>query len=127
MSSPSFSTMSSDRSTAYLRALDDCRRAPQYSILTPVGELTCTTWPLMEDDTKGWRTVRRCMKTCRRHQCRSCDRGVSRRARVRTNEQLDEEADLENWDDVEHYGRVTYVQAPTYEHNGALFDIGSRF
>jgi hypothetical protein len=112
---------------AYERALEDCRLAPQYSVLTPVGEMTCTTEPLMEDDTKGWKTVRRCMKTCRRHQCRSCDRGTSRQARVRTNEQLDEEADLDNWDDIEHYGRATYANAPVFEHNGSLFDIGSRF
>jgi len=131
---PIFSTMSSEqvarvheRRDAYIRRLADCRRAPQYTILTPVGELTCTSEPLMEDDTKGWRTVRRCMKTCRRQQCRACERGISRRGRIRTDEELDEDADLENWDDVEHYGRVTYTSGSTYEHNGALFDIGSRF
>lgn len=121
------STMSSQRHNAYLIALAECRASPQYTVLTPVGEIACTTEPLMEDDTKGWRTVRRCMKTCRRHQCRACDRGLSRRARVRTNEELDEEADLDNWEDVEHYGRSTYTTGPVYEHNGALFDIGSRF
>jgi hypothetical protein len=112
---------------AYEHALDECRRAPQYTMLTPIGEMTCTTEPLMEDDTKGWQTVRRCMKTCRRQQCRACQRGISRKGRIRDADELEEDANLENWDDVEHYGRSTYVNAPVFEHNGSLFDIGSRF
>jgi hypothetical protein len=28
---------------------------------------------------------------------------------------------------VEHYGGSTYVNTTNYEHNGSLFDIGSRF
>jgi hypothetical protein len=68
------------------------------------------------------------MTTCRRKRCRDCERGVSRIYRIRSDEELEEEADLDNWEDVEHSGRVTYTQtAPAYEHNGSLFDLGSRF
>jgi hypothetical protein len=48
--------------------------------------------------------------------------------KVKTVIDLEEESKLDNWDDVEHYGRATYVNTERpYEHNGALFDIGSRF
>jgi len=65
----------------------------------------------MEDDTKGWQVV-----SYRRHV-----------KKVKTQEQLDDDADLNNWDDVEHYGGATYVNTNNFEHNGSLFDIGSRF
>jgi hypothetical protein len=122
MSTSSFSTIND-----YRRAQDDCRIAPQYSILSPIGQIPVTCYPLRADDNKGWRTVRRCVRTCRRQACRACDRGLSRRGHGRSDAELEEDANIENWDDVEHYGRATYVQAPGFEHNGSLFDIGSRF
>jgi hypothetical protein len=112
----------------YLMRLEQCKLQPAYHIQLPSGDLyPCLCEPLMEDDTKGWQTVRRCMKTCRRQQCRACERGISRKGRVRDADELEEDANLENWDDVEHYGRSTYVNVPVFEHNGSLFDIGSRF
>jgi hypothetical protein len=98
---------------AYIQRLEHCKLQPAYHIQLPGGDLyPCLCEPLMEDDAKGWQTVKR----------------KSRVKKVWTNEQLDEEADLNNWDDVEHYGRATYTNVgQTHEHNGALFDIGSRF
>lgn len=96
----------------YAEALLQCRIQPAYQISTPMGDYPCDCYPLMEWDTKGWTTVKRKVHV----------------KKVWTNEELDEEADLNNWDYVEHYGRATYANnGPTYEHNGALFDIGSRF
>lgn len=100
---------------------------PSYTMFSSIGELPCTSYPFHPSDTKGWRTVSRCIKSCRRQHCRACERGTSRRGRIRSNAELERDADIEHWDDVEHYGRVTYTAPPTYEHNGALFDIGSRF
>jgi hypothetical protein len=111
----------------YIHRLETCKRSPAYSILSPIGEIHCTSYPLMEDDNKGWRTVKRCMTTCRRKRCRDCERGVSRMYRIRSDSELEEEANIDNWDEIEHYGRVTYTTGPVQEHNGALFDIGSRF
>jgi len=96
----------------YAEALLQCRIQPAYQISTPMGDYPCDCYPLMEWDTKGWTTVKRKVHV----------------KKVWTNEELDEEADLNNWDYVEHYGRATYANnGPTFEHNGALFDIGSRF
>jgi hypothetical protein len=97
----------------YAAALLECRLNPAYYALTKSGEvIPVSSYPLMSWDTKGWNTVKRKIRV----------------KKVRSSEELDEEADINNWDDVEHYGRVTYTQtAPAYEHNGALFDLGSRF
>ena len=96
----------------YTKRLIDCKLQPAYHIQLPGGDLyACICEPLMEDDAKGWQTVKR----------------RSRVKRVKTQRQLDEEADVNNWDDVEHYGGSTYVNTTNYEHNGSLFDIGSRF
>lgn len=95
----------------YIRALEECKFNPAYYIDSIYGRLTCTSYPLMPDDNKGWTIVKSKVRV----------------KRVFTAEELDEEADLKNWDDVEHYGRVTYKTGPVAEHNGALFDLGSRF
>jgi hypothetical protein len=97
----------------YAAALMECRRDPAYYALSKTGEvIPVSSLPLMHWDTKGWTVVKRKMHF----------------KKVRTSEELDYEADLNNWDDVEHYGRATYTNmGPTQEHNGALFDIGSRF
>ena len=97
----------------YAAALMECRLDPANSLTTKSGDVfPVSSYPLMSWDNKGWTTVKRKIRV----------------KKVRSSEELDEEADLNNWDDVEHYGRVTYTQtAPAYEHNGALFDLGSRF
>jgi hypothetical protein len=95
----------------YIAALIDCQVSPAYHVLTPFGDFPCPSEPLMEDDTKGWEVVKRKVWV----------------KKVKTNQQLAEEAKLENWEDVEHYGQATYFTPSAYEHNGALFDIGSRF
>lgn len=95
----------------YIRALEECKLNPAYYVDTIYGRLTCTSYPLMPDDNKGWTLVKRKIRV----------------KRVKTAEELDEEADIDNWDNVEHYGRVTYTTGQVAEHNGALFDIGSRF
>lgn len=97
----------------YVQRLEQCKLHPAYHARLPGGDTyNCDSVPLMEDDTKGWTTVKRKVHV----------------KKVWSNEELDEEADLNNWDYVEHYGRATYANhGPTFEHNGALFDIGSRF
>ena len=96
----------------YAMRLEQCKLQPAYHIQLPGGDLyPCACEPLMEDDTKGWQVIQR-----RR-----------RIKKVKTHEDLDEEANLDNWEDVEHYGGATYVNPNNYEHNGSLFDIGSRF
>lgn len=96
----------------YLMRLEQCKLQPAYHIQLPSGDLyPCLCEPLMEDDTKGWQVIQR-----RRYV-----------KKIKTIQDLDEEADLNNWEDVEHYGGATYVNTSSYEHNGALFDIGSRF
>ena len=111
----------------YIHRLEACARSPAYHVLSPIGEIPCSSQPLMEDDTKGWRTVKRCTTNCRRKSCRDCERGLTRMYRIRSDSELEEDANIDNWDDIEHYGRVTYTTGATQEHNGALFDIGSRF
>jgi hypothetical protein len=97
----------------YAEALLECRQHPAYHVLLKSGDIIpISSYPLMHWDNKGWNTVKRKIRV----------------KKVKTAEELDEEADLDNWEDVEHYGRVTYTNtAPAYEHNGALFDIGARF
>ena len=95
----------------YIRRLQECEVSPAYNVLTQWGQYPCKCYPLMEDDTKGWQVVK----------------SKRRVKRVKTSEELNEEADLDNWDEIEHYGRATYAMAHNYEHNGSLFDIGSRF
>jgi len=97
----------------YAVALRECRANPAYQIILKSGDtLPISSYPLMGWDSRGWTTVKARIRT----------------RRIKCNEELDEEADLSNWDDVEHYGRATYSRtAPNSEHNGALFDIGSRF
>ena len=60
-----------------------------YYILTPFGQHPCSSRPLLDSDSKGWRTVKRCMTTCRRKRCRDCERGVSRIYRIRSDEELE--------------------------------------
>jgi hypothetical protein len=95
----------------YIAALIECQVSPAYHALTPFGDFPCPSEPLMEDDNKGWIVVKRKVWV----------------RKTKTNQQLAEEAKLENWEDVEHYGQATYFTPSSYEHNGALFDIGSRF
>jgi len=97
----------------YAEALLECRQHPAYHVQLKSGDIIpITSYPLMHWDNKGWNTVKRKIRV----------------KKIKTAEELDEEADLDNWEDVEHYGRVTYTNtAPAYEHNGALFDIGARF
>ena len=97
----------------YAEALLECRQHPAYHLQLKSGDIIpITSYPLMHWDNKGWTTVKRKIRV----------------KKIKTAEELDEEADLDNWEDVEHYGRVTYTNvAPAYEHNGALFDIGARF
>ena len=96
----------------YAMRLEQCKLQPAYHIQLPSGDLyPCLCEPLMEDDTKGWQVIQRRRRV----------------KKVRTHEDLDEEADMSNWEDVEHYGGATYVNTNNYEHNGSLFDIGSRF
>lgn len=100
------------RRTEYIRRLEQCKLQPAYHIQLPSGDLyPCLCEPLMEDDAKEWEVVNR-----RRHV-----------KKIKTIVDLEEEADMSNWDDVEHYGGATYVNTNNYEHNGSLFDIGSRF
>jgi hypothetical protein len=105
--------MSSKMQSEYNKRLADCKLQPAYHIRLPSGDFhPCDCYPLMEWDTKGWTTIKRKIHV----------------KKVWTEEQLDEEADMSNWEDVEHYGRATYTNTgPALEHNGALFDIGSRF
>ena len=97
----------------YAERLLEARRNPVYHVILKSGDtIPAANYPLMSWDTKGWTTVKRKVRV----------------QKVWSNEQLDEDADLDNWEDVEHYGRATYAgSAPALEHNGALFDIGSRF
>lgn len=101
-----------ERRKEYALALMDCRINPAYYAQTPMGELPATCEPLMSWDSRGWTTITKRVRV----------------KKVKTVMDLEEESKLDNWDDVEHYGRATYVNTERpYEHNGALFDIGSRF
>ena len=98
----------------YVERLQECQDRPAYHVLMPNGlePSPCHCEPLMEDDTKGWQVVKKKIRV----------------KRAKTHEELEEAADLDSWDDVVHYGRQTYTNwGQAFEHNGALFDIGSRF
>lgn len=101
-----------ERRLDYVFALGECKTNPAYQVRLPSGDMwPCHCEPLMEDDIKGWTIVKR-------------------KVRVRkmfTNEELDAEENTDHWDDIVHQGRATYTGATAYEHNGSLFDIGSRF
>ena len=62
-----------DRRTTYIQRLQECRRAPSY-VQTPYGNLSVVSDVWMEEDSAGWRTVRRCSSVCRRSRCRTCAR-----------------------------------------------------
>lgn len=102
-------------SPSYDAALAQCQASPAYAVRLPSGDFyPCVCYPLMPADTYGWQVVKR----------------KFRAKKVWTTQQLEEEADINNWEDVDHYGRATYARndtTPAFEHNGALFDIGSRF
>ena len=101
-----------ERRKEYALALMECRANPAYYAQTPIGELPANCEPLMSWDSRGWTTITKRVRV----------------KKVKTVMDLEDESKLENWDDVEHYGRATYVNTERpYEHNGALFDIGSRF
>jgi len=101
-----------ERQLDYIFALGECRTSPAYQVRLPSGDMwPCHCEPLMEDDTKGWQVVKR-------------------KVRVRktfTDEELDAEENTDHWDDIVHQGRVTYTGVAAHEHNGSLFDLGSRF
>ena len=101
-----------ERRKEYALALMECRRNPAYYAQTPMGELPATCEPLMSWDSRGWTTITKRVRV----------------KKVKTVIDLENDSKLDNWDDVEHYGRATYVNTErAYEYNGALFDIGSRF
>lgn len=101
-----------ERQLDYVFALEECKNRPAYHIQLPSGDTwPCHCEPLMEDDTKGWQVVKRKVRV----------------KYVMSNEELDAEENTDHWDDIVHQGRVTYTGPTQYEHNGSLFDIGSRF
>ena len=99
----------------YIHRLEACARSPAYHVLSPIGEIPCSSQPLMEDDTKGWTTIKRKIHV----------------KKVKSDEQLDYEAAQmhDYWEaaSADSWTMALPVTAPTGEHNGALFDIGSRF
>ena len=65
----------------------------------------------MEDDTKGWTTIKRKIRV----------------KRIKTEEELEyEAAQMHDYWEAESVDSLNYV-LPAGEHNGALFDIGARF
>ena len=99
-------------------AIEQCRANPAYFVRAFGLDIPCPCYPLMENDTYGWQTVKRGGRKARRVK------------KVKTDQQLEAEADMGNWEDVDHVGKATYAyndSTPAFEHNGALFDIGSRF
>jgi len=101
-----------ERREDYIFALAECKANPAYQVRLPSGDMwPCHCEPLMEDDTKGWQVVKRKIHV----------------KKTFTDEELDAEENTDQWDDIVHQGRVTYTGATAYEHNGSLFDLGSRF
>ena len=96
----------------YLHALKQCKSNPAYYIELPTGDhYPVTSYPLMEDDTKGWTTVKRKIRV----------------KRIKTEEELEyEAAQMHDYWEAESVDSLNYV-LPAGEHNGALFDIGARF
>ena len=100
----------------YIHRLQQCRVAPAYQVILPTGDhYPVTSYPFMEDDTKGWTTIKRKIHV----------------KKVKSDEQLDYEAAQmhDYWEaaSADSWTMALPVTAPTGEHNGALFDIGSRF
>jgi hypothetical protein len=101
-----------ERREDYIFALEECKANPAYQIRLPTGDMwPCLCEPLMEDDMRGWTTIKRKVRV---------HKGF-------TDEELDAEENTDHWDDIVHQGRVTYTGPTAYEHNGSLFDLGSRF
>ena len=96
----------------YIHALEQCRTNPAYQVILPTGDhYPVSSYPLMEDDIKGWTTIKRKIRV----------------KRIRTEEELEyEAAQMHDYWEAESVDSVHYA-LPTGEHNGALFDIGSRF
>lgn len=42
----------------YVAALRECKTQPAYYVITPVGNLPCSSVPYMPDDTNGWQRVK---------------------------------------------------------------------
>ena len=101
-----------ERQLDYIFALGECKTNPAYQVRLPSGDMwPCHCEPLMDDDMKGWQVVKRKVHV----------------RKTFTDEELDAEENTDHWDDIVHQGRVTYTGAAAHEHNGSLFDIGSRF
>lgn len=96
----------------YVFMLEQCRSNPAYQVILPTGDhYPAHCEPLTEDDTKGWTTVRRKIRV----------------KRIKTDEELNYEAtQMHDYWEAESVDSIHYA-LPTGEHNGALFDIGSRF
>ena len=102
----------------YIHALKECKTNPAYQVRMPNGldDYPCHCEPFMEDDTKGWTTVKRKIRV----------------KKILSEEELEYLAAQmhDNWeaDSVDSRGgMLNYTSGPVGEHNGALFDIGSRF
>ena len=96
----------------YIHALEQCRVNPAYYVILPTGDQhAVASYPLMEDDTKGWTTIKRKIRV----------------KRIKTEEELEyEAAQMHDYWEAESVDSLHYA-LPTGEHNGALFDIGARF
>ena len=96
----------------YIHALDECKSNPAYYVILPTGDNhPVSSYPLMEDDTKGWTTIKRKIHV----------------KRIKTEEELEwEAAQMHDPWEAESVDSQNYV-LPSGEHNGALFDIGARF
>jgi hypothetical protein len=101
----------------YIRALEECKSNPAYYIILPTGDhWSCSSVPFMEDDIKGWTKVKRKIHV----------------KKVLSEEELEYLAAQmnENWESTSvdsRGGLMNPMTGPVGEHNGALFDIGSRF
>jgi hypothetical protein len=97
----------------YVQALAKCESNPPYYIRLPSGELfPCKCEPLMEDDVKGWKIVKRKIRV----------------KREMTEEELEYLASTntrEYWENESLDSHGHPMQG--HDHNGALFDIGARF
>jgi len=97
----------------YTHLLEQCRSNPAYFARMPNGldEYPAICEPFMEDDSKGWTTVRRKIRV----------------KRVKSDEELNyEAAQMHDYWEAQSVDSQSYA-LPSGEHNGALFDIGARF
>lgn len=96
----------------YIHALEQCRVSPAYHVVLPTGDrYPAHCEPLMEDDSKGWTTIRRKLRV----------------KRIKSDAELEYEAtQMHDYWETESVDSLNYA-LPTGDHNGALFDIGSRF